>query len=240
MRGKVRLAAVSVVLVLAARGVGAQGSLPLTDAEVAARLDFIQGSLDRGRAAADVWWNGWLAGYGAATLGQVAAYAETDSEKSKQDMRVGAATTALGAIGQLVFPLDAGRLAVRLRAILGDTPEARRAKLAAAEAFLRRSAAQEELGRSWQAHAVAGAVNVAAGLVIWKHYKRPARDGLAAFAVGELISEIQIFTQPTRAIRDRREYESRSSFAPPGAAAGPRRAWYVGVTPGKFVVGCRF
>ncbi len=241
MRGRARSHASSALLLLLAAGVAAGQETPApADAEVAGRIAFIQSALDSGARGADLWWNGWLAGYGVATFGQVAAYPGAGTERQKQDLRVGAATTALGVVGQLVFPLDAGRLARQVRAIPGDTPEARRAKLPAAETALRRAAAQEELGRSWQAHALAGAVNLAAGLVIWKHYDRPARDGLAALALGQLISEIQIFTQPTRAIRALREYESHSGFAPSTADRPAARSWYVGVAPGRLLVGCRF
>jgi hypothetical protein len=155
-------------------------------------------------------------------------------------MLVGAATTAFGAGGQLVFPLQAGRFATRLRAMPADTPEARRAKLAAAEGYLRKAAAQESFGRSWKTHAMAAAVNLAAGLTIWLHYDRPAEDGLVTFAIGQIISEVQIFTQPMRAVRDLREYEQRSDFGAVGMAIDPRRTWYVSVAPGGFVVGCRF
>jgi hypothetical protein len=155
-------------------------------------------------------------------------------------MRVGSVTTALGAAAQLAFPQDAGWFAARLRAMPGDTPEARRVKLAAAEGYLRKAAAQESFGRSWKTQAIATAVNLAAGLTIWLHYDRPARDGLVAFAIGQAISEAQIFSQPMRAVRDLREYEQRSDFGAVGMAADPGRTWYVGVTPGGFVVGCRF
>jgi len=218
----------------------AQVAADLSDREVTRRIEFIQNALNGGERTADLWWNGWLAGYGVATFGQVAAYTGTHSEKQKQDMRVGAATTALGAVGQVVFPLDAGRLTPQLRAMPADTPEARRAKLAVAESYLRRSAAQEELGRSWKAHLVSGAVNLAAGLVIWRHYHRPGGDGLATFAIGQLVSEIEIFTQPTKAVRDLREYEKRSDFDRTSNAENAHRTWYVTATPSGFLVGCRF
>ena len=122
----------------------------------------------------------------------------------------------------------------------GDTPEARRVKLAAAEGYLRKAAAQEELGRSLQSQLLATAVNLAAGLTIWLHYDRPAKDGLITFAIGQIISEVQIFSQPMKAVRDLDEYERRSDFAAAGAAGDPRPTWYVSVAPGGFVVGCRF
>jgi hypothetical protein len=240
MRSFARSALVVAVLLVSVGRIAAQGAPAPSDAEVTNRLAYIQRSLDDGGKAADLWWHGWLIGYGVATFGQVAAGTGTHDTTQKQDLLVGAATSGLGAIGQVVFPLDAGSLAVQLRAMSAGTAEARRAKLATAERFLRRSAAQEALGRSWKAHATAAVVNLAAGLVVWRHYDRPARDGLLTFALGQLVSEVQIFTQPTKAIRDLREYERRSDFERAAAGGGPQRSWYVRPSPGGFLVGCRF
>ncbi len=236
-----KAASMGVALFLLAGHASAQDVSGPSDREVTRRIEFLQGALDAGRPAADLWWDGWLIGYGAATFGQIVGQYGTHDEKTKQDLLVGAVTTGLGAIGQLAYPLDAGRLAAQLRAMPDSTPEARQAKLAAAERFLRRSAAQEELGRSWRAHAISGAVNLAAGLVIWRHYDRPARDALLTFALGQLVSELQIFTQPTKAVRDLREYESRSDFGRvTGAVPDPRATWYVSAAPGSLLIGCRF
>jgi hypothetical protein len=238
---RIRQAAlVSAIFLLLTTHLAAQEASKLGDSEVTSRLAYIQHSLDGGQRAADLWWSGWLIGYGAATAGQLAAYSSSRDEKQRQDMRVGSVTTALGMGAQLIFPLEAGWFAARLRAMPGDTPEARRVKLASAESYLRKAAARETLGRSWTAHAMAAAVNLAAGLTIWLHYDRPARDGLVAFAVGQIISEVQIFSQPMRAVHDLRRYEQRSDFGAVGMAADPRRTWYVSVAPGGFVVGCRF
>lgn len=227
-------------LLALASAVTAQTATPMGDAEVTARLAYLEGALEGGRHAADLWSRGWLAGYAVAAGGQLAARSSSGDEEQRQDLTVGAATSALGVAGLAVFPVEAGRFARRLRAEPADTPEARRAKLAVAERFLREAAAQEATGRSWKAHAASAAVNLAAGLVIWKHYDRPARDGLLTFAVGQLVSEVQIFTQPTRARRDLRNYESRSDFSPPVATGRLRPDWYVGAAPGGLVVGVRF
>ncbi len=240
MKGSIRLISLSLALLLAAgRQAAAQGAVSRTDVEVTHRLAFIESALDAGRPAANLWWYGWMAGYGAATIGQLAIYSSTDNEKEKQDMLVGAVTTAFGAAGQVAFPLEAGRLSARLKQLPETTSEMRLAKLAAAEEFLRTSAAQERLGRSWQPHVLAAAVNLGAGLVIWRHYDRPARDGLITFAIGQLVSEVQIFTQPMRAAHDLREYESRTDFQRTSALR-PERTWYVSAIPGGILVGCTF
>lgn len=231
--------AVMALCILAGSAAAEEGR-NLSDREVTGRIEFIQNALDEGQHAATLWWDGWLVGYSVATFGQVASQSGTNSEKQNQDLLVGAVTTGLGAVGQLVYPLDAGRVSAQLRAMPGDTPEARQAKLAAAEGFLHRSAAQEALGRSWKTHAISGVVNLAAGLVVWRHYDRPARDGLLTFALGQLVSEVQIFTQPTKAVRDLRAYEARSDFGRGGATGSTRSTWYVSATPSGFLVGCRF
>jgi hypothetical protein len=210
----------------------------LTDSEVAARLRFIQGTLDQGQKAANLWWYGWLIGYSGATAQQLAAHFRATSITQKEDTAVGYVTSAIGAIGQLVVPVEAGRFALRLRVKPEDTPEARRAKLAAAESYLRRSAAEEEFGRSWKMHAITAAINLGIGIFVWLHYDRPDTDGLGVFVLGQLVSEVQIFTQPMGAVRALHEYE-RADFAGAGAAAD-RPTWYVSATPGGFVVGCRF
>ena len=228
------------ILLLLAVQLVAQEASNLGDAEVTSRLAYIQHSLDGGQRAADLWGSGWLSGYSLATMGQLVAYSNSSNEKQRQDNLVGAVTTALGAGGQLVFPLEVGWFAARLRAVPGDTPEARRVKLVAAESYLRKAAAQESFGRSWKTHAMTAAVNLAAGLTIWLHYDRPAKDGLVAFAIGQIISEVQIFSQPMKAVRDLAEYERRSDFGAVGMAGEPRPTWYVRVAPAGFVVGCRF
>jgi len=239
MRLSMKAVSLFLIVFALARGAGAAEAAELPDREVAQRLDYLQHALDRGERTATVWRLGWIAGYGGATVGELAIRSRADSDKGKQDALVGAATSAVGALGSLFTPLGASHLPARLRSMPGDSPEQGRAKLTAAERFLRESAADEIRGRSWQAHALAGAVNLGAGLVVALHYKRPA-DGFLTFAVGQLISEVQIFTQPMRAVRDLRDYEHRSDFASASAADARRVTWYLGATPGGFAVGCRF
>ncbi|MGD1148204.1 MAG: hypothetical protein ABR961_09665 [Thermoanaerobaculaceae bacterium] len=235
-----RSASVVLVLLVLAHRAAAEDPMSLADSEVTNRLQYIQSSLDGGQEAANLWWYGWGVGYGSLTVEQFVANCRADTKKERQDTLVGYVTSSFGVIGQLVAPVEAGRLAAQLRAMAGDTPEARQAKLAAAESFLRQSAAQEAFGRSWRMHAITGAVNLGIGLFLSLRYDRPGRDGLAIFAIGELVSEVQIFTQPMKAVRDLLEYEHRSDFNHATAGGADHSTWYVSATPGGFVVGCRF
>src|SRR5512133_3607784 len=60
---------------------------------------------NRDRTHAQAWWYGWLGGYSAATAGQGIVYFTSDDKSTRQDMALGAATTFLGAMGQLLTPM---------------------------------------------------------------------------------------------------------------------------------------
>ena len=224
------------VLLLATNLAACNDTNALSDREVANRLEYIRKALDDGEMVANVWWYGWFICSVVATVGQAVIYSQSNNENQRQDMLVGTGSTALGVVGQFITPMAAGYLPMRLRAIPDSTPKARRIKLVTAEAFLRRSAAVEKQGRSWQTHAITGVVNLAAGLVIWRCYNRSASDGLVTFAVGQIISEIQIFTQPMKAIRDLREYEGRTGWEHASAHVN----WYIGFASRSMVVGLCF
>jgi len=181
---------------------------------------------------AQIWWYGWLGGYSAATAGQVIVAATTEKLITRQDMVLGAATTFLGALGQLITPLGprdafSGYPTVK-EYMSGDypmSPEETRE-------LLKILAVREKEGRSWKTHAIAGAVNLSSGLITWLGFKRTVWDGLANFALNTAVTEAQIWTQPTRAIRDYekylREYQPEAGLPP----LRPESEWSVSVFPG--------
>jgi hypothetical protein len=196
------------------------------------RIKYIQNVLEEGTSGANLWWNGWLIGYGAATAGQGIVLISTDDKSTKQDMAAGAATTLLGAVGQLITPMVPGKAADRLKQISGDTPEDRLKKLSYAEELLKTSALREKNGRSWQTHAVAGVVNISSGLVTWLGFKRTVWAGIGNFALNTVITEAQIWTQPTKAMKDYENYCREYYTKDKPSAIKPEMNWYVGIYPG--------
>ena len=205
----------------------------LGDAEVASRLAHIQASLNDGKGMASVWWIGWTGiQTGSAVLFGALAIAEPKSPDTPVNA-VNAGVSAIGATMLLVFPLVPAYAPYKLRQLPEDTPEARRAKLAAAEDWLRRSAESEELGRGWLTHLLNFGVAAAAGLLLSFAFEDTDwKDGLYNFTLLFAIGELQAVTQPTKAIRDWRAYRRLytlvpqpgdrvevSAFAVPGAAA---------------------
>lgn len=178
----------------------------LSDSETAERLKLIQDMLSDGRKDASLWWNGWLLGYGLATAAQGAVFFASDHQPTRQDMALGAVTTLLGMAGQLIAPMTPASAPRKLKVLPEDTPEERTAKLTEAEKLLKASAKREMEGRSWKNHALTGAVNLGTGLVVWLGFKRSVWEGLANFALNTAVTEIQIWTQPIRAIRDYEDY----------------------------------
>ncbi len=211
---------VAVGLLLVSRGSHAQDMT--SEADVMARIGLIQRALDDGQPSVDKWWYGSIIGFTIAGASQGIAAVVAEHEHERQNLAVGAATSFVGVAGQIVFPLEAGRLAARLRAMPEATTEARRLKLAAAEQFLQKAAAQERHGRSWLAHLSSVAVNGAAGLVTTVGFDRPAVDGLRTFAIGQGIAELMMFLQPVKAIGDWDEYRRQKP-----AGNGAATSWHV-------------
>ena len=208
----------------------AQNEIP--DSLVKERIDYIQNSLNKEKPAANLWWNGWLYGYSAATVAQGAVVFTSDKLKTRQDMALGAATTLVGAIGQLIMPMTPASAPVKLALIPGETPEERIIKLNKAEQLFGESALREKDGRSWKIHAASSTVNLGSGLITWLGFDRTIQSGLINFAINEVITEVQIWTQPTRAIKDYKKYCEKYKNAQPSGFYKPKPQLFVSAFPG--------
>ena len=201
------------------------GQEPATDSVAVAGLYDIQKTAQSDRMSAQRWWYGWLAGYSAATAVQGGVSLAGENKTVRQDMALGAATTFLGAVGQMVTPM-----------FPRDLPHGKSLTDEESAALLKALAQREKDGRSWKVHALAGAVNIGSGLITWLGFKRTFLDGLENFALNTVITEAQIWTQPTRAIRDYQDYCRKSGTIEYPAVAKPESEWTVNVCPGGFSV----
>jgi len=181
-----------------------KGQPPVSDSMVRVRLDVVQKMIQKDATNTGRWWWGWLVGYSAATVGQVAGGLVTDNLKTRQDLYLGAATTFVGAAGQFLQPVRLSTYPDQLSLMPENTSAERLIKLEKAEEFLQQRAMSEQDGRSWQVHAVSTAVNLASGLITWLGFKRTWQDGLVNFAINEAITEAQIWSQPMRAKSEKR------------------------------------
>jgi len=196
------------------------------------------------RVRAQAWWYTWLGAYSAATVGQGMIYINSrrivnfapEDNSLRQDMALGAATTFLGAVGQLLTPM-LPKDATYGRPTGGYNAEgAEPLTYEQSAELLKALALREKEGRSWKVHAVAGAVNLGSGLITWLGFKRTFLDGLGNFALNTVITEAQIWTQPTRAIRDYERYCREQALEGNQGAARPESEWTLNVYPGGFSV----
>lgn len=208
----------------------AQGNIP--DSLVKERIQSIEQMLGNGKTAARLWWKGWLYGYSAATVAQGVIAVTNENLNARQDMILGAATTFIGAAGQLLMPMIPAYAPEKLNLIPGETPEQRIQKLNMAEKIFEASAKREKDGRSWTMHAASGAVNIGSGLVTWLGFDRTLSAGLWNFALNTVITEAQIWTQPTRAMRDYKKYCEKYKNGEPQASNKMKPDFFVSAYPG--------
>ena len=176
------------------------------DTEIAARLQMICNLLDQNEKGAETWWYGWLGLYGAATLGQGVLAFLTEDQSTKEDMILGAGTTLFGVAGQLIAPVKSGYNAKQFEQRDDTSKEELLKSLNRAEAMLKFQAERAKSGKNWRAHAMSGAVNLSSGLITWIGFKRSVWAGIGNFAFNTVITEIQIWSQPTRAMKKYRQY----------------------------------
>ena len=210
--------------------VSAQVDIP--DSIITERIKTIQMILNQGQPGANQWWYVWLAGYSAGMVAQGTVYFISDDLSTRQDMALGAATAFLGAAGQLLTPRVPGYAADRLILIPDSSPGERQIKLSRAEELLKASAMTQKAGRSWKVHVIFGAVNLSSGLITWLAFKRTVWAGVGNFALNTVITETQIWTQPTRILKDYQNYCRKYSSGAEVLDNKPGLNWFVGVYPG--------
>jgi len=204
--------AVAILAVLCSKPASAQDIA--SDSLVIERLSEINSMLSNERLRDNRWWYGWLGAYSAATIAQTGVWIAVDDLSTRQDMALGAATTLIGAAGQMISPLKPNHEWRRIGQLPERTPEEKRIKLMESEKLLQRNALNEKIGKSFKTHAICTAVNLGSGLVTWLGFKRSIWAGLGNFALNEAITETQIFTQPRRAMKDYDNYVNKYKDSP--------------------------
>jgi hypothetical protein len=179
-------------------------SAPRTDAELDARLRFLEERLDAGRRHAQTWYYGWL-GFNVACLGYTTASAATDSARSRSFDIVNAAQAAVG-VSDLVLlrPIPGREGADPIRGPADASHEDKLARLAAGERILLAVAQRADERSSWTNHIGNLVFNlVGGGILLALHEDRYA--ALAAFS-GTAVGEVYIWSEPSRGPTDLADY----------------------------------
>jgi hypothetical protein len=211
----------------------------LSDSELDARLAFLEGRLDEGELYSKVWQWGWTSGYGLGiVIGTTQAItccsnkkagAANSVKKKRNEQRVTHYVTAVkGAIGttRMLLMRHPGRHgADAMRAIEGDTRDAKLARLATGEELLQDVAKTAHRRWSWKAHAGNIGLNLAGAGFIFG-FGRDS-DAWESLGVGIGVGTLQILSAPKRGIQDLDDYETRF-----GAKTASRFNWTIVPTMG--------
>ena len=204
----------------------------VSDSLVYEKIQYIENVLCKAKPSVNRWWYGWLAGYSAATVVQGTVYFTSKDIPTKQDMALGSATTLLGAGLQLLTPINTGHDADLISQLPENTPQEQHLKLQKAEELFKADAMTEKAGRSWQIHALNEAVNLGSGLITWLAYKHSFWDGVSNFVLNSAITETQIWTQPTRTLKDYKNYCRKYKSGNNTVAYQPQPEYFLRTYPG--------
>jgi len=171
--------------------------------DVEVRVRFIREHLERDAANARTWSLGWgLTSLGVAAGSLTLAALESDPHSRTSDY-VWSGVSLLPAAILVLFPLRVMRDARTLDA----SAPADCAALAHAEEVLERDAEQEAAGIAWYSHALVIGFNVGLGASLGYALDDWGNNALSA-GIGIALSEAQILTQPTGALRARDRYRT--------------------------------
>ena len=219
----------------------------LSDSELDARLAFLEKRLDDGETWAKTWQWGWTTGY---SLGIVigvgkaidccsnrkAGFANSVKEKRNEQRVTHIVTAAKGVIGtsRMLFWRHPGRNgADEMRAIKGDSREAKLTRLAKGEDVLQHVAKAAERRWNWKSHAGNIGLNLAGGAFIFG-FGRDS-DAWESMGIGIAVGTLQIFSAPKRGIQDLDDYQTRF-----GMKTASRFDWSIVPTAGGAAIQVTF
>jgi hypothetical protein len=184
----------------------------LSEEDMERRLAFIEERLNAGRTSARYWQNGWSGFFAASAAFQ--GYKAIDSNDSDNELNhaVGAVKSAAGLTLMLLRPLPAAKGAAPLQDLPADTPNEKEARLKAAKDLLHTNARRAMERKSWTRHLTGIAVNLIGSAIIATF--GDTEDAVVSGLTGIAINQANIWSQPSRSINDRGDYEKEFPAVP--------------------------
>jgi hypothetical protein len=207
---------IAILIVMGAAGSQAAGeqkvglardASALSDSELDARLRFLEERLDDGETWAKTWQWGWTAGYSASIGYETARAIAADQEKNRIDHIVSAVKSTIGTSWLLLWRHPGRNGADSMRAVTGDSREARLARLAEGEVLLQAIAKRAQQRTDWRYHAGNIALNLAGAAIIFGFGHDS--DAWESLGIGSVIGELSIWFAPKRGIQDLSDYQTR-------------------------------
>ncbi|MGR6871819.1 hypothetical protein ACU6U9_05815 [Pseudomonas sp. HK3] len=179
----------------------------LSDEALDSRYQFIKSRLTDQHHNAFWWQHGWGGIYAASSIVETTRWSSADTHDEKVQFRVSAIKSILAFASIYANPLPSSRIyqTPTCYECEKDSRAYKIHRLKQAEEALKTRALRASNIHSVKRHGVAVAFNLLAGLYIAKNGDR--KDGIASAVGGIISSEINIFTQPSRATQDWQDYQ---------------------------------
>jgi len=166
------------------------GAPATADIDGEVRLQLISRVLDDQNRKMRIWNWIWGLTFTTASAVQYGIAYESDDKDRRVDLVAGGSKAFIGAASVVLLPLKVAAAPFGTGLLCAD--------LAAAEEALVEGARQQHKGRRLLRHAEGLALNTVTVLIVGFGYDR-WKEGLIGAAIGTLVGEIRIFTQPTDA-----------------------------------------
>jgi len=185
---------------------GNPATADMSNAELDARLKFIETRIADQRPGAGYWQYGWTGFHAASAAGQALLAVDADDSDDEVNYLVGAAKST-GALAQMMIkPLPAVQGSVQFQEMPSRTRNERIAKLAQGESLLRVNAERASSRTSWKRHLIGIGANLFGGGIIAAF--GDSSDAVTSTLIGRTVSEINIWTEPSRAVNDLEDYRN--------------------------------
>ncbi|MDH3934632.1 MAG: hypothetical protein OEU62_05655 [Gammaproteobacteria bacterium] len=186
---------------------GGPGTGEMSDTELDARLKFIGNRIASQRPAARNWQYGWTGFHAASAAGQALLAVDADDSDDEINYLVGAAKSA-GALAQMMIkPLPVVQGAIGFHDMPSRTREERIAKLSQGESLLRLGAERASSRTGWKRHLIGIGANLLGGGIIAAF--GDGGDAITSTLVGITVAEVNIWTEPSRAVNDLEDYQNK-------------------------------
>jgi hypothetical protein len=219
----------------------------LSDSELDARLAFLEKRLDDGETWAKTWQWGWTTGYALGVAigvkesitccsNRKAGFANSVKEKRNEQRVYHYVSAAKGVIGttRMLLSRHPGRNgADEMRAIKGDSREAKLERLAKGEDVLQDVSHAAERRWEWKSHAGNIGLNLAGAAFVFG-FGRDS-DAWGSLGIGIGVGTLNILSAPTRGLKDLDDYQTKF-----GMKTASRFDWSIVPTTGGAAIQVTF
>jgi hypothetical protein len=178
----------------------------MSNAELDARLKFIESRIASQSPGAKYWQYGWTGFHAASAVGQAILAVDANDSDDEINYLVGAAKST-GALAQMMIkPLPVVQSSIQFQEMPSQTRDERITKLAVGESLLNINAERASTRTGWKRHLVGIGANLLGGGIIAAF--GDSSDAVTSTLIGISVSEMNIWTEPSRAINDLEDYRN--------------------------------